>query len=109
MVIDWQNVSETEQQDGHYRRQLEFASCYLAVHRYEPQSEGHPLHQHGEVQVGHVMQGDLEVLGPDGSTIVKLGESHVVPSGAEHGIRAAAGKAAVIFNIYIKVPVDSDV
>ncbi len=60
-----------------------------------------PLHAHPHEQTGHLVSGDAELVGVDGSWPVRPGDSWSIPGDAPHGARSVGG--AVIVEVFSPV------
>ncbi|MBU2603919.1 MAG: cupin domain-containing protein [Actinobacteria bacterium] len=54
-----------------------------------------PLHAHPHEQTGHLVSGDAELVGVDGSWSVRPGDSWSIPGDAPHGARSVGGAVIV--------------
>jgi quercetin dioxygenase-like cupin family protein len=109
-LIRWRDLPEKEIHQGHYRCQVEYPTCYVALHRYTADGEGYAPHSHPETQAGYVLTGEMAMLFEDAAATVAEGQSYVIPTALRHGGKAASQESVVI-NLYVKrhlVPVPGD-
>lgn len=99
--IRWADVPEKEIHRGHYRRQVEYPTCYVALHRYTGDGEGYGLHSHPETQAGYVLTGEMAMLFEGAPSAVFQDDSYVIPTALHHGGKAASAESVVI-NLYVK-------
>lgn len=100
-IIRWSDIEETPIHAGHFRRQVELDTCYVAVHRYLPGGGGYDMHKHAETQAGIILTGNMGMLLHDGSRSMAAGHAYIIPGNEEHGGKAD-GAETLVLNFYVK-------
>jgi len=100
-AIRWAGIGETPQHPGHFRRQVEYDTAYLALHRYTEGGEGYAVHSHGETQSGYVLDGEMAMILDGDNQTISANHAYIIPGSSPHGGKAGAAQSNVL-NLYVK-------
>lgn len=99
--VRWATIEETPQHPGHYRRQVEYDTAYLALHRYTAGGEGYSPHSHAETQSGYVLDGEMAMILDGVAQTIPADHAYIIPGSSPHGGKAGGAESNVL-NLYVK-------
>ena len=94
--VDTSQIATVSRKPGWYGRQFDSPSMTFVHYEFDAGASIH-RHAHGQEEVGHIVEGELEIFIGGETRVVGPGSVGIVPANTLHEVRAlTAGRAIVV-------------